>query len=181
MRPYQDRPYDGAIGRILYLILKLLYQHQRNHDRSYAAQSPDHPHKGNAAGPATRHAASTHIWLTARRYQCGCRYMRSPSAARRAPHCARHSTTARSPWVPDKATLRAELPDQPAVVGLLRRIAGLGLELIEMQRVAPPLGNNRWFQEGLTAAIAHRVDHLSCPPCAPADSKRRSRTVSNGQ
>jgi hypothetical protein len=35
-------------------------------------------------------------------------------------------------------TLRAELPDQPAVMELLERIAGFGLELIEMRLVAPP-------------------------------------------
>ena len=37
---------------------------------------------------------------------------------------------------PDRATVRAEVPDQSAVVGLVLRISGLGLELIEMHRVA---------------------------------------------
>jgi hypothetical protein len=35
---------------------------------------------------------------------------------------------------PGTTTLRAE----PAVAGLVQRITGLGLELIEMHRVAPP-------------------------------------------
>jgi hypothetical protein len=35
-------------------------------------------------------------------------------------------------------TLRAELPDQGALQGLLQRINGLGLELIDMRVVAPP-------------------------------------------
>ena len=35
-------------------------------------------------------------------------------------------------------TLRAELPDQGAVHGLLQRIAGLGLELIDLRVAAPP-------------------------------------------
>jgi hypothetical protein len=33
-------------------------------------------------------------------------------------------------------TLRAELPDQGALQGLLQRIAGLGLELVEVSQTA---------------------------------------------
>jgi hypothetical protein len=39
---------------------------------------------------------------------------------------------------PDTTTLRAELPDQAALSGLVLRITGLGLELIDMHVVAPP-------------------------------------------
>jgi hypothetical protein len=39
---------------------------------------------------------------------------------------------------PGTTTLRAELPDQGALHGLLQRIAGLRLELIDMHVVAPP-------------------------------------------
>jgi hypothetical protein len=35
-------------------------------------------------------------------------------------------------------TLRAELPDQAALSGLVLRITGLGLELIDVHLVAPP-------------------------------------------
>ncbi len=35
-------------------------------------------------------------------------------------------------------TLRAELPDQAALAGLLQRITGFRLELIHMHLVAPP-------------------------------------------
>ena len=35
-------------------------------------------------------------------------------------------------------TLRAELPDQGALTGLLQRITCLGLEVIHLQVVAPP-------------------------------------------
>jgi hypothetical protein len=36
------------------------------------------------------------------------------------------------------ATLRLEIPDQGALYGLLHRIAGFGLELIDVSLVAPP-------------------------------------------
>ena len=35
-------------------------------------------------------------------------------------------------------TLRAELPDQAALSGLVLRITGLGLKVIDMHLVAPP-------------------------------------------
>ena len=41
---------------------------------------------------------------------------------------------------PDTTTLRAELPDQGALSGLVQRITGLGLEVIHMHLVAPPPG-----------------------------------------
>ena len=37
---------------------------------------------------------------------------------------------------PDTTTLRAELPDMAALSGLMQRIAGLGLEVIQVQLVA---------------------------------------------
>ena len=39
---------------------------------------------------------------------------------------------------PDTTTLRAELPDQAALCGLVLRITGLGLELVHLHMVAPP-------------------------------------------
>jgi hypothetical protein len=39
---------------------------------------------------------------------------------------------------PGTTTLRAELPDQAALSGLVLRITGLGLELVQMRQVAPP-------------------------------------------
>ena len=41
---------------------------------------------------------------------------------------------------PGTTTLRAELPDQGALSGLVQRITGLGLEVIHMHMVAPPPG-----------------------------------------
>ena len=42
---------------------------------------------------------------------------------------------------PGTTTLRAELPDQGALSGLMQRITGLGLEVIHMHLVAPPPGH----------------------------------------
>ncbi len=39
---------------------------------------------------------------------------------------------------PGTTTLHAELPDQGALSGLMQRISGLGLEVIDVHRVAPP-------------------------------------------
>jgi hypothetical protein len=38
---------------------------------------------------------------------------------------------------PETTTLRAELPDQAALWGLVERIMGLGLEVVHLQLVAP--------------------------------------------
>lgn len=39
---------------------------------------------------------------------------------------------------PGTTTLRADLPDQGALQGLMQRISGLGLELVDVRVVAPP-------------------------------------------
>jgi hypothetical protein len=39
---------------------------------------------------------------------------------------------------PDTTTLRAELPDQVALSGLVQRITGLGLEVVQLHLIAPP-------------------------------------------
>jgi hypothetical protein len=41
---------------------------------------------------------------------------------------------------PGTTTLRADLPDQAAMLGLVLRITGLELELLHLQRVAAPPG-----------------------------------------
>jgi hypothetical protein len=38
---------------------------------------------------------------------------------------------------PGSTTLRAELPDQPALIGLVQRIIGLGLEVVQVAPVSP--------------------------------------------
>ena len=38
---------------------------------------------------------------------------------------------------PDTTTLRAALPDQVALCGLVQRIAGLGLDIVHLRLVAP--------------------------------------------
>ena len=42
---------------------------------------------------------------------------------------------------PGTTTLRTELPDQGALSGLMDRITGLGLEVIDMHLVAPSPGD----------------------------------------
>ncbi len=44
---------------------------------------------------------------------------------------------------PGTTTLRAELPDQGALQGLMQRITGLGLELVDVSMIAP--GDNPDF------------------------------------
>jgi hypothetical protein len=39
---------------------------------------------------------------------------------------------------PDRTTLRAELPDQAALSGLVLRVTGLGLEVIDVHCAVPP-------------------------------------------
>jgi hypothetical protein len=41
---------------------------------------------------------------------------------------------------PGTTTLRAELPDRGALSGLMERISGLGLDVIDVSLVAPPPG-----------------------------------------
>lgn len=41
---------------------------------------------------------------------------------------------------PGTTTLHAELPDQGALTGLMERISGLGLKVIDVSLVAPPPG-----------------------------------------
>jgi hypothetical protein len=60
---------------------------------------------------------------------------RSPLWARRVPHCAVSFDDCEVSVGPGTTTLRAELPDQSALYGLMQRISGLGLELLD-----PPPG-----------------------------------------
>ena len=39
---------------------------------------------------------------------------------------------------PDATTLRAELPDQGALTGLMQRITGLGLKIVDLHLVRTP-------------------------------------------
>ena len=39
---------------------------------------------------------------------------------------------------PGTTTLRADMVDQSALLGLLQRISGLGLEVVDVHMVAPP-------------------------------------------
>ena len=49
---------------------------------------------------------------------------------------------------PDTTILRAELPDQAALCGLVERIVGLGLEIIRLQLVTPSRGHDGFIAVG---------------------------------
>ena len=49
---------------------------------------------------------------------------------------------------PDTTILRAELPDQAALCGLVERIVGLGLEIIRIQLVTPSRGHDGFIAVG---------------------------------
>jgi len=54
---------------------------------------------------------------------------------------------------PGTTTLRAELPDQGALHGLLQRIAGLRFELIDVHVAAPPSAESPMQQTTITALV----------------------------
>lgn len=68
---------------------------------------------------------------------------------------------------PSTSTLRTDLPDQAALCGLVQRIAGLGLEIIHLRLLAPPVpitGRAQAGQASSDAAVG-RVP-FSLPPQA---------------
>ena len=65
---------------------------------------------------------------------------------------------------PGTTTLRAELPDQGALHGLLQRIAGLRLELIDVHMAAPPSGSDRCSRPRLPRCPRVASTRLGFPP-----------------
>ena len=98
-----------------------------------------HPPEGDVAGWAIGHARSTgKRELTARHHLV---HSRTYEITFFGPA----GTTLRAAFDdcevsvgPSTTTLRADLPDQSALHGLLQRISGLGLELVDVHAVAPP-------------------------------------------
>ena len=72
---------------------------------------------------------------------------------------------------PDTTTLRADLPDQAALSGLVQRIAGLGLEISRVLLLTPPVPITGRAQAGQASsdAAAGRVP-FSLPPQAQNDA-----------
>lgn len=100
--------------------------------------TPDHPIPGDDAGPAARHteASANHrlrgvIPVQSRTYEI----IFSGQAGRtlRAQFDDCEVTTN-----PETTTLRAEVPDQAAFSGLVERIVGLGLEIIDVHLLTQP-------------------------------------------
>ena len=54
---------------------------------------------------------------------------------------------------PGTTTLRAQLPDQGALMGLVRRISSLGLEVVHLHLVAPLQNNGCSLVDHLEASI----------------------------
>ena len=57
---------------------------------------------------------------------------------------------------PDTTTLRANLPDQGALWGIVERIMGLGLQVIDLHLVAPSAPSGRTITDGDHAGRAGR-------------------------
>jgi hypothetical protein len=79
-------------------------------------------------------------------------------------------------------TLRVELPDQAAPVGLIHRITGLGLEVLDVHRVAPPLSGTRcgtrgWWQCSRPARSAPRRARQLRPGTRRHADRRRRRSA----
>jgi hypothetical protein len=56
----------------------------------------------------------------------------------------------------DTTTLHAEVADQAALWGIVQRIIGLGLQVIELHLVAMPPGQSRAMSTGQESAVDSR-------------------------
>jgi hypothetical protein len=97
----------------------------------------DNPRPGEDADPASRHAGGAHNQLTGRhglvRWQTyEITFAGQAGTTLRAEFDDCQVTIGRG-----TTTLRAELPDQAALAGLVQRITGLGLEVVDLHLVAP--------------------------------------------
>ena len=98
----------------------------------------DHPESGDAAGPAVTHSGSgvNHRLqgvIPVRSHTYEITFTGQADRILRAQFDDCTVTTG-----PGTTTLRADLPDQAALSELVQRIAGLGLEILKVQIVAPP-------------------------------------------
>jgi hypothetical protein len=108
-------------------------------NRRLPQQTPDHPESGDDPNPTARHAATTVnnrlrgvIPLQPHTYEITFTGQADRILCAQFDDC--QVTTG-----PGTTTLRAELPDQAALSGLVQRIAGLGLEIIHLRLLTPPV------------------------------------------
>jgi hypothetical protein len=122
---------DGPGG-----VLKLnqLFTHPK------AAGSPPHPRGGDDAHLAAGHAGGTLNQQTARRDLVRPQIYEITFTGQAGNALRAEFEDCEVTVGPGTTTLRAELPDQGALSGLVQRITGLGLEVIHMHLVAPPPG-----------------------------------------
>ena len=97
---------------------------------------PDNPRKGEDAIAATRHASRTNEPADARGLAA------VPAQTYEITFTGRAGRTLRAEFDecqvtvgPDTTTLRADLPDQVALCGLVQRITGLGLDIVDVHLV----------------------------------------------
>lgn len=100
--------------------------------------NPDHPESGDAGDSPVTHAGSGVNQPTTRRnpvrsHTYEITFTGQADRTLRAQFDDCTVTTG-----PGATTLRADLPDQAALSELVQRIAGLGLEIINVQIAAPP-------------------------------------------
>ena len=99
---------------------------------------PDNPRKGEDNRPATWHASRTYEPADAKGVAV------VPAQTYEITFTGRAGTTLRAEFDdcqvtvgPDTTTLRADLPDQVALCGLVQRITGFGLDIVHLHLIIP--------------------------------------------
>ena len=98
---------------------------------------PGHPRGGDDTDPAARHADGTLKPQTVRRNPVRPQTYEITFTGQAGTALRSEFDDCEITVGPGTTTLRAELPDQGALSGLVQRIIGLGLEVVHLQLVAP--------------------------------------------
>ena len=101
---------------------------------------PCHPQRGDDAGPVAEHAVGTDRPADARRDPVRSQTYEITFAGEAGSALRAEFDDCEVTVGSGTTTLRADLPDQAALSGLVLRITGLGLELVHVQLVAPSSG-----------------------------------------
>jgi hypothetical protein len=123
-----------------------------------------HPPQGDDADTAVRHARSTQTRATARHRTGVFTNVRDHFHGQAGTVLRAEFDDCGVSVGPGTTTLRAELPDQGALHGLLQRIVGLRLELIDVHVAAPPSGSDRCSRPRLPRCPRVASTRLGFPP-----------------